>query len=89
MWRVFEFGALTDGIAELPLPVLKRYEIWKSIVVTSGPSGLVWIEGLRDAALFGTEGEVRASCLGLMHRVVYEILSDERRVRVTDIAVSE
>jgi proteic killer suppression protein len=40
MWHVYEHRNLGKGLRGVPIEVLKRYQKWKDIVTTSGPSGL-------------------------------------------------
>lgn len=85
MWAVYEHRRVTKRLVRLPNEILKRYEIWKSIVQVSGPSGLRFIKGLHDEALRGEWKGNRSSRLGQQYRVIYRVETQKVFVRVFDV----
>lgn len=85
MWEIYEHRRNARKLSRLPLEILKRYEKWKDIVVTSGPQGLRRIRGFRDEALAGLWEGHRSSRLGLHYRVLYRIEAEEVSVLVVAV----
>lgn len=72
MWQIFEARSLDKTIKRLPLEIIKRYEVWKDVVRTSGTEGLKRIKGFHDEKLVGIWSCCRSSRLGIKYRVIYE-----------------
>lgn len=85
MWQVFEHTRLDRQLDRLPREILKRYEKWKDIVMTSGPAGLRLIKGFHDEALRGPLKGWRSSRLNVQYRVIYEVVAANAEIRVIRI----
>ncbi len=85
MWRIEEHRRLERKWPKLPHQVLKKYELWKSIVRYNGPAALRGFPGLHDEALKGEWKGYRSSRLSLQFRLIYEVFEKETLVRVEDI----
>ena len=85
MWEIYEHRKISRRLQRLPEEVLKRYEKWKDIVRTSGPSGLRLIKGFHDEALRGEWKGHRSSRLGIQYRVIYKIEGQEVAVYVVEL----
>lgn len=85
MWEVYEHRRIDRRAPRLPVEILKRYDRWKDVVRTSGPTGLRWIKGFHDEALRGNWKGHRSSRLGIQYRVIYRIVDRELRVEVVAI----
>jgi len=85
MWRVVEHQRLERKWLKLPRQVLKKYELWKSLVRYNGPGILRNFRGFHDETLKGEWKGFRSSRLNLQFRVIYEVLEKEVLVRVEDI----
>src|ERR1019366_1863652 len=88
MWVLLESREVVRAIARHAIPkhILKEYEAWKNIVVTSSPSALRGFSGLRDHALQGEWAGHRASYLSAQWRVIYRV--DANAVEVAVVRVS-
>jgi proteic killer suppression protein len=86
MWEVYEHRGESKGLDRLSVEILKRYEKWKDVVKTSGPSGLRLIKGFHDEALRGKWRGHRSSRLGQQYRVIYKI--EERKVLVLVVDIT-
>lgn len=89
MWQIEEHQKLDKGWRKLPHQVLKKYEIWKSLVRYNGPSVLRDFSGFHDEALKGERKGFRSSRLNIQFRVIYAVFEKEKLVRVEDISPHE
>ncbi len=91
MWRVVEERGVQKAIAKraVPADILKRYEAWKSIVLTGGPEALRALSGLRDRALDGEWKGFRSSSLNDSWRVIYRIVRDAVEVAVVRVSAHD
>lgn len=85
MWRIGEHQRLDKKWQRLPQQVLKKYELWKSLIRYNGPSSLRGFPGFHDEALKGEWTGFRSSRLNLQYRVIYEVFEKDTLVRVEDI----
>ena len=76
MWRILEPRQFEKIASKLPLQILKRYELWKSIVFRHGPQKLREFPGFHDEALKGKRSGQRSSRLNLQYRIIYEVEED-------------
>lgn len=73
MWVIREHRRIRKTCQKLPPAVVKKYELWKSIVFRHGPEKLKEFPGFHDEKLKrGREGK-RSSRLSLQYRVVYSV----------------
>ncbi len=89
MWEVYEHRRVAGRLRRLPVEVLKRYEKWKDIVRISGPAGLRLIQGFHDEALRGEWQGHRSSRLGIQHRIIYRMATQELHVLVIDLTAHD
>ena len=89
MWSVFESAAAVKTLTRAPLEIRQKYDLWLSIVQTSGPQGLRLIKGFRDEALKGRWQGHRSSRLNLQYRVIYRVVAAEIRVYVVDVTAHD
>ena len=89
MWEIYEHRRLARRLRRLPGEVLKRYEKWKDIVRVSGPAGLRSIKGFYDEPLRGKWKGHRSSRISGQYRLIYQVLAQEIRVHVIDIAAHD
>ena len=73
MWRIKEHQNVDKACRKIPLAVVKKYELWKSIVFRHGPNKLREFPGFHDEKLKGDRTGQRSSRLGLQYRVIYTI----------------
>lgn len=85
MSEVFEHRRVARQLDRLPHTIQQRYEIWKEIVVASGPAGLRLIRGFKDEALRGDWKGHRSSRLNQQYRVLYKIERKEVQVMVVSL----
>jgi len=85
MWQLYEKKSLLKKIDKIPKHILKRYELWKSIVELQGLSGLREIKGFHDESLTGEWLGFRSSRLNIQWRVIYTIENDVCEIYVVDI----
>ncbi len=85
MWKILEHRRVDKHLKSAPAEVLKRYEIWKDIIVLSGPQGVKKIRGFRDEALSGRWKGFRSSRLNIQYRVIYRVEGDKVLVCVEDV----
>lgn len=85
MWAIVENEALDKKWRKLPPQILKKYELWKSIIRYNGPQKLKEFPGFHDEALKGDWKGYRSSRLNLQFRVIYEVFVKELVVQVEDI----
>ena len=86
MWHAQEHRSLNKIIEKLPLPVVKKYELWKDIVFRHGPEKLREFPGFHDEKLKGELKGQRSSRLNIQYRVIYSFEKDSITVYVIDIA---
>lgn len=85
MWRIREHRDIVKISRKLPQQVLKKYELWKSIVHRHGPEKLSEFPGFHDEKLKGDRSGQRSSRLNLQYRVIYMVEKDEVAVYVLEI----
>jgi mRNA-degrading endonuclease YafQ of YafQ-DinJ toxin-antitoxin module len=85
MWRIEEHQRVEKQLDAAPEEILKRYEKWKDIAMTSGPPGLRLIKGFHDEALGGKWQGYRSSRLGLQYRVIYRLFSKRSLFQVEHV----
>ena len=73
MWTIVEHRSLAKVCRALPMPVLKKYELWKDIVNRHGPEKLREFRGFNDEQLSGDRQGQRSSRLNIKYRVVYSV----------------
>ncbi|MGH7198110.1 MAG: type II toxin-antitoxin system mRNA interferase toxin, RelE/StbE family [Candidatus Omnitrophota bacterium] len=85
MWHIKEHRDIGQICRKLPLPVVKKYELWKEIVFRHGPGKLREFPGFHDEKLKGRREGQRSSRLSLQHRVIYAVVEDVVTVYVLEI----
>jgi mRNA-degrading endonuclease RelE of RelBE toxin-antitoxin system len=85
MWRIKEHRDLEKMCSKLPLPVIKKYELWKNLVFRHGPDKLREFPGFHDEKLKGDREGQRSSRLSLQYRVIYTVEKDIVTVYVLEI----
>ena len=85
MWQILEHRAVSKTCRKLAPEVLKKYELWKSIVFRHGPQKLREFQGFHDEALKGKRKGERSSRLSLKYRVIYEAARETVTVYVIEI----
>ena len=89
MWIIKEHRDIQKTCRKLPVAVVKKYELWKSIVFRHGPNKLVDFPGFHDEKLKGRRRSQRSSRLNLQYRVIYLIENDIVTVTVLEITPHE
>jgi len=85
MWQVFEHKSIAGTCRKIPTQVVKKYELWKNIVLRHGPEKLKEFPGFHDERLKGDRAGQRSSRLNLQYRVIYSVERDIVTVYVLDI----
>jgi len=85
MWRIKEHRDIEKMYRKLPLPVIKKYELWKNLVFRHGPDKLREFPGFHDERLKGDREGQRSSRLSLQYRVIYTVEKDVVTVYVLEI----
>ena len=85
MWHIAEHQKIDKTCRKLPKQVLKKYELWKSIVRYNGHSALLTFPGFHDEALKGDWKGYRSSRLNIQFRVIYKVFETEKMVRVEEV----
>lgn len=85
MWRIREHHGIEKSSRKLPLEVLKKYELWKSIIFRHGPNKLREFPGFHDEKLRGDRAGQRSSRLNLQYRVIYTVKKEMVTVFVLEI----
>ena len=85
MWRIQEHRKLNKVVEKLPLHVVKKYELWKSIVFRHGPDKLREFPGFHDEKLKGEHEGKRSSRLSIKYRVIYFVERKTISIYVIDI----
>ena len=86
MWHIHEHHRLNKVVEKLPLQVVKKYELWKSIVFRHGPDKLREFPGFHDEKLKGGREGQRSSRLNIQYRIIYTVGKDVISVYVIDIS---
>jgi toxin HigB-1 len=85
MWRILEHKSIHKICKKIPRQVLKKYELWKSIVFCHGPEKLKEFPGFHDEALKGHRQGERSSRLSLQYRVIYSVEREVVTIYVLEI----
>lgn len=85
MWHILEHKDIGKKSKKIPLPVLKKYELWKDLVFRHGPNILKEFPGFNDEMLKGDRKGQRSSRLSLQYRVIYKVDGDIITVYVLEI----
>lgn len=86
VWTILEHKRCAKDLADAPLQIRQKYEVWKNIVRHSGPEGLRQIKGFHDEALTGKLRGFRSSRLNQAWRVVYQIDREQVLVEVERVS---
>ena len=86
MWHILENRKIGKTIQKLPIQVVKKYELWKSIIFRHGPEKLKEFPGFNDEKLKGARSNQRSSRLSLLYRVIYEVERESVSVFVIEIS---
>ena len=89
MWRIQENRDIAKLCRKLPNPIVKKYELWKNIIVRHGPDKLKEFPGFHDECLKGERKGERSSRLSLQYRVIYSVERDIMAVYVLEITPHE
>ncbi len=73
MWKIKEHKDILKVYPKLQPEVLKKYELWKSIVYRHGPEKLKEFPGFHDEKLKGQYIDERSSRLNIKYRLIYRI----------------
>ena len=85
MWHIREHHDIGKACERLPVSIVKKYEIWKSIIFRHGPAKLRDFPGFHDEKLQGDRMGQRSSRLSLQYRVIYEVEKDIVTVFILEI----
>ncbi len=85
MWKIFEHKSIAGTCRKIPTQVVKKYELWKNIIIRHGPEKLKEFPGFNDERLKGDRTGQRSSRLNLQYRVIYSVERDIVNVYVLDI----
>ena len=85
MWRIQEHHDIAKTCRKLPLEVVKKYELWKSLVFRHGPEKLREFPGFHDEKLKGNRAGQRSSRLSSQYRVIYAVEKEIVTVLVLEI----
>lgn len=85
MWHIREHHNIDKVLEKIPLQVVKKYELWKSIVFRHGPDKLSEFPGFHDEKLKGELEGKRSSRLNVQYRVIYSIEKKTISIYVIDI----
>ncbi|VAX33579.1 hypothetical protein MNBD_NITROSPIRAE01-554 [hydrothermal vent metagenome] len=77
MWAIKEHRDIKKVCKKLPSSVVKKFELWKKIIIRHGPEKLKKFPGFHDEKLMGKHAGEDSSRLSLQHRVIYSV---ERRI---------
>lgn len=89
MWQVNEHRDIAKTCRKLPVEIVKKYELWKEIVMMHGPEKLKEFSGFNDEALKGVRGGRRSSRLNRQYRVIYYVERDVVTVFVLSLTPHE
>ena len=87
MWHIREHHKLNKIVEKLLLQVVKKYELWKSIVFRHGPDKLREFPGFHDEKLKGEHEGMRSSRLNFQYRVIYSVEKQTITIYVIDITL--
>lgn len=73
MWAIKEHRDIKKVCKKLPSSVVKKFELWKKIIIRHGPEKLKEFPGFHDEKLMGKHAGKRSSRLSLQHRVIYSV----------------
>ena len=85
MWHIREHHKLNKIVEKLLLQVVKKYELWKSIVFRHGPDKLREFPSFHDEKLKGEHEGKRSSRLNIQYRVIYSVEKKTITIYVIDI----
>lgn len=85
MWIIKEHRGVQEACRKSPRAVVKKYELWKSIVFRHGPAKLKEFPGFHDEKLKGARAGQRSSRLSLQYRVIYKVDRKDVTVFVLEI----
>jgi addiction module RelE/StbE family toxin len=83
--EVLESKAARKTLDKAPDEIGRKYDLWLSIIESSGPEGLRQIKGFRDEALSGNWDGHRSSRLNQRYRVIYRVQRDDQLVMVEGV----
>ncbi len=86
---IFEHRSIERTCRKLPAQVLKKYELWKSIIELHGPDELTNFPGFHDESLKGDRKGQRSSRLNIQYRVIYEVERETISVFVIEVTPHE
>ena len=89
MWIIREHRDIQKTCRKLPLVIVKKYELWKSIVFRHGPDKLRDFPGFHDEKLKGRRQGQRSSRLSRQYRVIYTLERNMVTVSVLEITPHE
>ena len=85
MWQIHEHHGIAKNCKKLPIEIVKKYELWKDIIVRHGPEKLKEFPGFHDEKLKGQRSGQRSSRLSLQYRVIYYVEREIVTVFVLEI----
>lgn len=85
MWLIREHRDIEKTCQKLPVKIVKKYELWKSIVFRHGPEKLKEFPGFQDEKLKGNRFGQRSSRLSLQYRVIYTVHKEVVTIVVLEI----
>lgn len=85
VWTVLEHKRIAKAVGKLPLKIVKKYELWKNLVLHQGPDILREFPGFHDESLKGDRKGQRSSRLSRRYRVIYSIDHEEIVVYVVEV----
>ncbi|MEX2316283.1 MAG: hypothetical protein WD669_03965 [Pirellulales bacterium] len=85
MWIIKEHGGIKEACKKAPKAVVKKYELWKSLVFRHGPEKVREFPGFRDEKLKGGRAGQRASRLNQQYRVIYTVDRNKVTVYVLEV----
>jgi len=86
MWIIKEHCDVGKACKKAPRAVVKKYELWKSLVFRHGPEKLKEFPGFHDEKLKGRHAGQRSSRLSLQYRVIYTV--DRKIVTVSVLEIT-
>ena len=85
MWVIKERHGIKEACKRAPRAVVKKYELWKSLVFRHGPEKLREFPGFHDEKLQGQRAGQRSSRLSLQYRVIYTVDRKDVTILVLEI----
>ena len=86
MWHILEHRNIAKKRKTIPERVLKKYELWKDLILKHGPDILKQFPGFHDEGLKGQRKGQRSSRLSRQYRIIYTVNGDEITVYVLEIS---